>query len=126
MTTDSDGPVAWARVLAAYWPPQSRNLRHGAWYPVVEDKREDRVALMLYGDPVYVPRRILDVRPRRPRHFSIVHRVGYVPDTSRKSMDLGARYVVCPDCSYRSALWGRPSARTCEACGHQGEIGWWE
>ena len=116
--------VAWAQVLAGYWPPVSRNLRHGAWYPVVSDKREDRVALFLYGTEVEVPRRILDVRPRRPKHFSIVHRVGHRPDESRKKYDIGSRYLVCPACGHRSALRGRPSKHACDLCGHQGEIGW--
>ena len=122
----SPSAVAWAQVLAGYWPPVSRNLRHGAWYPVVGDKRADRVALFLYGTEVDVPRRILDVRLRRPKHFSIVHRIGNGPDESRKTHDIGNRYLVCPSCGHRSALWGRPSKRVCDPCGHQGEIGWWE
>ena len=126
MQTETPKTAAWARVLAGYWPPHSRNLRHGAWYPVLENDLEDRVRLMLYGEKVDVPRRILDVRPQRPAHFTIVHRVGHDPDPSRQAEDIGRRYLVCPKCARRTALWGRPTKRTCGTCGHLGEIAWWE
>ena len=93
---------------------------------MLNDKREDRVGLALYGAEVDVPRKILELRPRRPKHFSIVHRVGHGPGESRKQHDIGTRYLVCPACGNRSALWGRPTKRVCDGCGHNGEIGWWE
>lgn len=120
-------PVAWARVWPAVRPPYSRNLRQGAWYPVLKNERDDRVTLLLYGHPVDVPRRFLEIRGRRPTHFSVVYRVGYDRDARRQSKyNLGKRYAVCPACSLRFALFGQPEKKSCPECGHTGEVGWWE
>ncbi len=118
---------AWARVWAAVKPEYSKTLRMGAWYPVVHDKEPDRVTLHFRDRDYVVPRRVLEIRPRRPKHFSVILRIGYEPDPSRKSrFGLGKRYGVCPQCSSRFALFGKPTLRTCKRCGHEGEVGWWE
>ena len=119
--------LAWARLWPSVRPPHSRNLRAGAWYAVVKNERPDRVTLMLYGSEVDVPRRVLELRDRRPTRFSVVHRVGYRRDPGRPSQHhLGKWYAVCPMCSWRFGLVGEPDRRECPNCGHEGEVAWWE
>jgi hypothetical protein len=118
---------AWARLWPTVRPPHSRNLRAGAWYPVIKDDLEDRVSLWLYGQSVDVPRRFLEIRPRRPKKFTVVYRAGYQRPQGRLSKHhLGKRYGVCPICLHRFALFGEPERRECPNCGHEGEIAWWE
>ena len=126
--TDEVATAGWARVWATIRPPQSRNLRAGAWYQVVKADRADRVTLNVYGRMVDVPRRILEIRPDRPDRFSVVHRVGYRPPSpQRRSLHkLGRYYGVCPRCSWRFALYARPERARCPECGHDGEVAWWE
>jgi hypothetical protein len=119
--------LAWARVWAAIRPPYSRSLRAGAWYPVVRNELPDRVTILMGDRTVDAPRRLFEIRPKRPDHFSVVHRIGYEPDPKRKSQhNLGKKYGVCPECAWRFALWGTPTSARCPQCGHKGEVGWWE
>jgi hypothetical protein len=119
--------LGWARVWAAIRPPYSRSLRAGAWYPVVRNELPDRITILMGNKPVDAPRRLFEIRPKRPDHFSVVHRVGYRPEPGRKSQhNLGKQYAVCPECSSRFALWGTPTSTKCPDCGHKGEVGWWE
>ncbi len=118
---------AWARLWPTVRPPHSRNLRAGAWYPVMKDDLEDRVSLWLYGQLVDVPRRFLEIRPRRPKRFTVVYRAGYKKPAGRPSVhNLGKSYGVCPICLHRFALFGQPERKECPNCGHEGEIAWWE
>jgi hypothetical protein len=123
----TETPVGWARVFPALATSRSKSLRHGAWYPVVRDQLPDRVSIRMGSRTVDVPRRLVEVRRYRPTHFSIVDRVTYTKDAARPSVhNLGKLYVVCPACSHRFALFGQPETRQCPACGHVGEVGWWE
>jgi hypothetical protein len=118
---------AWARLWPTVRPPHSRNLRAGAWYPVIKDDLEDRVSLWLYGQSVDVPRRVLEIRPRRPKRFTVVYRAGYSRPPGRSSTyNLGKRYAVCPICLHRFALYGEPERKECPNCSHEGEVAWWE
>jgi len=117
----------WARIWPAIRPPHSRNLRAGAWYPITGDENEDRVTVVIGSGPVQVPRRVLEIRRRRPKLFSVVHRVGYHRTSQRGSLHrLGEFYAVCPECSGRFALYGRPGKVWCPACKYEGEVAWWE
>ena len=119
--------MGWARVYPTVKRVRSKTLRRGAWYQVVQDEQPDRVAIQMGSRTVRVPRRLLDIRRRRPSHFSVVTRVGYTEDPARKSQhNLGKRYVVCPVCSHRVALRGKPDDMLCPQCGHQDQVGWWE
>lgn len=125
-TSDAQ-PVGWARVWAAIRPPYSRSLRAGAWYPVLKNELPDRVTILMGPRAVDAPRRLFEIRPSRPDHFSVVHRVGYQPEPGRRSQhNLGRRYAVCPRCAWRFAIWGEPHRTRCPHCDHQGEVGWWE
>ncbi len=118
---------AWARLWPTVRPPHSRNLRAGAWYPVMKDDIEDRVSLWLYDELVDVPRRFLEIRHRRPKRFTVVYRAGYERPAGRPSVhNLGRNYGVCPICLHRFALFGQPERKECPNCGHDGEVAWWE
>lgn len=118
---------AWARLWPTVRPPHSRNLRAGAWYPVMQDDLEDRVSLWLYGQLVDVPRRFLEIRPRRPKRFTVVYRAEDERPAGRASIyNLGKKYGVCPICLHRFALFGQPERKECPNCGHDGEVAWWE
>lgn len=125
----SDFPdiCAWARLWSSVRPPYSRNLRAGGWYPVVRDQLVDRVTIKVGESEVDVPRRFLELRPRRPNLFSVVHRVGYDAVARRQSVHkLGKRYAVCPACRSRFALIGQPEVIQCPQCRHVAEVCWWE
>jgi hypothetical protein len=120
--------VAWARVFPTYRQQFSKALRRGAWYPVLRNDLPDRVTIdMGPRGKVDAPRRLLEIRTSRPSYFSVVIRDGYQPKPRRQSLyNLGRHYAVCPSCSKRFGLWGKPNARDCPDCGHTGEVGWWE
>lgn len=118
---------AWGRVWPAIRPPHSRNLRAGAWYPIVNDELPDRVTLEIGSSTFDVPRRVLEIRPRKPTRFSVVHRVDYDYSSRRKSVHkLGRFYAVCPACDERFALFGKPEQVECKFCNHKGDVAWWE
>ncbi len=67
--------VGWARVYPAVRRDHSKNLRRGAWYPVVQNSLSDRVAIRLGPWAIDVPCRLVEVRRDRPKYFSVVTRV---------------------------------------------------
>jgi hypothetical protein len=96
-------------------------------YPVIKDDLPDRVTIRLGAAAVDVPRRMVEVRARRPNRFTVVHRIGYIPTAGRHSLHkLGKRYAVCPNCQCRFGLIGEPEKKRCPSCGHEGEVAWWE
>lgn len=125
--TETQKTLGWARVYATVRRDRSKALRRGAWYAVVQDTHPDRVSILLYGRPVQVPRRILEIRKDKPKFFSVVNRVDYDEDARRKSQyNLGKRYGVCPECTKRFGLWAKSETVTCPECKHTGPVAWWE
>jgi hypothetical protein len=120
MVDVSPKPVGWARVYSAVARTHSKILRQGVWYPVMKDDTPDRLAIDIGGRVVDVPRKVVELRTRKPTHFSVIIR----HDSTAASM--GKRYAVCPNCASRETLFGKPDSRSCPTCGHTGEIGWWE
>ena len=104
----------------------TKHLRHGTWYAVIRNDQPDRLSLRVGPHAVDVPRKVVEVRDRRPVHFSVVSRLDIPAEDHSLTGELGRRYAVCPDCSGRTALRGEPPAAVCEHCGHRGEVGWWE
>lgn len=119
------GVVGWARVFPAFQRSISKALRRGAWYPVVADTLPDRVSIKLGHRAVAVPRRLLEMRRRKPDQFSVITRSHGGPNRHSPEA-LGPRYVVCPACAGRQPLWGKPELLTCRECGHDGTVAWWE
>jgi predicted Zn-ribbon and HTH transcriptional regulator len=76
---------------------------------------------------VDAPRRLFEIRPKRPDNFTVIRRINYDASSGRRSQhNLGKRYAVCPECAWRFALWGEPVQVRCPTCGHRGEVAWWE
>ena len=126
MVQHSEKALTWARVYPAFKRTITKHLRHGTWYAVVRDDLPDRISVRVGEQVVDVPRRMVEVRNRRPEHFSVISRLDLPPDELSSPGDLGKRYAVCPMCAGRSVLMGEPVTRDCPKCGHTGEIGWWE
>jgi hypothetical protein len=94
---------------------------------VVGSEPDGRVALLVNGERVHIPGRLLEVRDRPPTRFSVVSRQPDAPNPVRGTpADLGPVYAVCPQCAGRMALYGAPPSATCRSCGHRGEVAWWE
>lgn len=122
----ASNPLGWARVYPALIRQMTKHLRHGTWYPVVRDDMPDRLSLKVGDKTVDVPRKVVEVRDRRPVHFSVVSKLDLPVEDRSSPNDLGKRYAVCPECSSRSTLFGQPPMTKCNKCGHTGEVGWWE
>jgi len=101
--------------------------RAGAWYAVVGETTEDRAVLEVRGKRVAVHRRFLEIRPDRPRVFTVVVR-------SRATMDaviaaggsIDRIYAVCPACTARVHVVTDQSMATCPKCGNHADVAWWE
>ena len=126
LSPEMENALAWARVYAAVTRQHSKSLRHGTWYPVVANDRPDRVSLRVGPENVDVPRNLLEIRDKRPVHFSVVTRVSKVGSGGIEPHHPGKHYLVCPDCDHRNAFFGHPAETRCKQCGYQGEIAWWD
>ena len=96
---------------------------------MLDESTEDRVTLGVGLRQVHVPRRILEIRPRKskPKHFTVVHRTkGHPNPVEGTARDLGPMYAVCAECGSRTELFGEPTKIHCLECGHSGDIAWWE
>ncbi len=121
--------AGWARVRSTVKLSLSRNLRRGAWYPVVNDTQPDKVFLAITSRSVAVPRRIVQVRPRlpRPQQFSVVYCANGERNPVRgTAADLGNTYAVCPHCAARLRLFAHQLAVHCTDCAHEAEVAWWD
>lgn len=129
MTTLSDAkPVGWARI----WPtarPFARPMpRAGAWYPVVGEASGERAVLEIGGKRVAVAKHLLEVRPDRPRSFTVVV---WSRDSEERVLGAGATkfqrmYAVCPECADRTLVFENQPKTTCRKCGHHADVAWWE
>jgi hypothetical protein len=118
--------VGWARVWAAIRPNRAPTLRRGAWYRVLEEK-PSTVVLGVDDKRIAVPRRLLEIRPKNPARFSVVHKMDTDPNPVRGTThDVGRMYAVCPNDRARVPLFGQPEILQCPACGYKGVIAWWE
>jgi hypothetical protein len=76
---------------------------------------------------VMVPNHLVEIRTDPPERFTVVYRAGADPNPVRGTRsDLGRRYAVCPACSNRMRLLGKPELVHCYDCGHEGMVAWWE
>jgi len=103
-------------------------LRQGAWYPIVSSG-VTRAVLEVSGQRVTVPQEALEVRNKRPDKFTVVYRTREDPNPARGTRaDAGRRYGVCPRCATRLPFRNNviPAVASCQQCGHQGIVAWWE
>ena len=103
-------PMAWARLWATARPFARPMPRAGAWYAVVGETTRDRAVLEVRGKRVAVHRTFLEIRPDRPRVFTVVVRATVdAVKTDRGSID--RIYAVCP--SAPTSKPAPPKARRC-------------
>lgn len=114
----------WARVWPAIKTLKAPSLRRGAWYPIT-NANTSNVVLGIGDQRVTVPRRIVEIRTKRPTKFSVIHRQEKVR-ARVATLDKRAVYAVCPNSKCRLPVFGHPSQIECPSCGHQGVIAWWE
>lgn len=122
-------PGAWARVWPATKPAVSRNLRKGAWYPVLQGRESMKVVLDIGGRSVAVPRRLLEIREgrQRPDFFVVIYRTRKDFERTRIAKgNLGRVYTVCPRCSSRQRIGSHKAVAECPRCQFLGQVGWWE
>lgn len=106
----------WARLRA----DSDRPLRRGAWYHVKKlGPREAR--LDVGGEPVDVPRPLLDITSRPPYRWSVVPR----PKNPARFPGV-TEYAVCPNCQERVPLTERLASMRCRHCTEVFDVAWEE
>jgi hypothetical protein len=126
--TTSAEPTGWARLYATAHPFARPAPRAGAWYPVVGEASGQRAVLEVRGRRVAILKRLLEIRPERPKVFTVVVR-SRAADASligTPGAEIGRIYAVCPACTQRMQIVERQVKATCARCGHHAEVAWWE
>lgn len=102
--------------------------RAGAWYPVVGEASNERLVLDVRGKKVAIQKKFLEVRPDRPKVFTVVIRsretAASVLSTSHREID--RVYAVCPECTNRVSILHNQPVATCRECSFRGDVAWWE
>ncbi|MGH7700566.1 MAG: hypothetical protein ACREMJ_08640 [Gemmatimonadales bacterium] len=108
----------WARVK----PDLNCRLRRGAWYRVVRSNPAEAVLEVHHGT-ITVPATVVEIRSRRPEHWTVV-------PLPRDAVDIpfswGSRYAVCPRCSGRAPVVERVAVLPCPSCGDAFDVAWSE
>jgi len=118
----------WARIWATARPFARPMPRAGAWYPVVGEASGERAVLEVRGKRVAIQKALLEIRPDRPKVFTVVVRSRETAANvlAKRGNEIERVYAVCPECTQRvRVLTDQPQA-TCTRCGHHSEIAWWE
>jgi hypothetical protein len=117
----------WARTWATARPLARPMPRRGAWYPVVGETSGDRIVLEVSGRKVAIAKRFLEIRPARPKAYTVVVKGQNEANPAQGTQeDLGRTYAVCPQCGHRNGLFSQPPMLLCEGCRYHGEVAWWE
>ena len=98
--------MGWARSRGDR--AENEGLRRGAWYRVVEEPGKPWVVLDVNRVEVRVPKETLEIRPERPKAWSVVHEP----------------HLVCPGCHKRQHVTGRPGEVACQECGRSYGVDW--
>ncbi|OGU13298.1 MAG: hypothetical protein A3K13_08605 [Gemmatimonadetes bacterium RIFCSPLOWO2_12_FULL_68_9] len=129
MTAPSEpsGARGWVRLYPTSRIVTNPRLRQGVWYPIVDPDLGERLVIQVLGRSVAVPKRLVEIRPKRPTRFTVVYLARNQPNPAEGTARfLGRKYAVCPVCGARVRVAGEPERLQCTACGHQGEVAWWE
>src|SRR5512135_1298490 len=91
-------PTGWARIWATARPFARPMPRAGAWYPVVGEASNERAVLEVRGKRVAILKKLLEIRPDRPKVFTVVARSR---DTAAsvagsRGEEIARVYAVCP------------------------------
>ena len=126
--TDGNQPRGWARLWATARPFARPTPRNGAWYPVVGEASGERAVLEVRGKKVAVARKYLEIRPERPKVFTVVVRSRETAATvfDSRGAKIERVYAVCPACTQRLPVAKDQSMAICPRCGHHAEVAWWE
>lgn len=100
------GDGGWARSRGDR--AEHEGLRRGAWYRIVEDSGKSWVVLDVHQVEVRIPKDDLEIRPDRPKSWSVVHEP----------------HLVCPGCHKRQHVSGQPGDVTCQECGNTFTVDW--
>lgn len=121
-------PMGWARLWATAHPFARPVPRAGAWYPVVGEASGQRAVLEVRGKRVAILKTLLEIRPDRPKVFTVVvrSRDAGTPLLGTPGAEIGLIYAVCPACTQRMRIAEEQAKATCAKCGHWAEIAWWE
>ena len=126
-TDDTSTPQGWARPWAVARPFARPMPRAGAWYPVVGETSGDRAVLEIRGKKVAIQKRLLEIRPDRPKAFTVVVRSrSTVESVTATGVRMEQIYAVCPACTERVRVHQDQPMATCPECQHRGEVAWWE
>jgi hypothetical protein len=99
-------------------------LRRGAWYRVME-LTDLQAVIEVNHRKVGVLRAWLEIQPRPPQFWSIVHGSA---ENRKAPPHLRGMYGVCPNCRARAPLPKKTTVRTleCVKCREEFEINWAE
>jgi len=124
--TETAAPL-WARTWATARPYARPMPRAGAWYPVIGEASNDRMVIEIHGRKVAIQKKFLEIRDKRPATFTAVTRTRTTVSTmAAQGAQIPRVYAVCPRCMNRVTAFPGQAAANCRACGHAGEIAWWE
>ena len=121
-------PTGWARLWTTARPFARPMPRAGAWYPVVGEASEERIVIEVRGKRVAVQKRFLEIRPDRPKVFTVVVHTRDAAAALRETLgpEVQRIYAVCPACAQRVRVVEGQVMATCTKCGHHGDIAWEE
>ena len=124
----SNQPTGFARLWATAHAFARPMPRAGAWYPVVGEASGERAVLEIRGRRVAIRKTLLEIRPERPKVFTVVvrSREAAAATVATPGTKIARIYAVCPACGQRAAVVEDQATATCAKCGHQAEIAWWE
>jgi len=101
--------------------------RAGAWYPVVGETTGDRAVLEIRGKKVAIHKKLLEIRPEKPKTFTVVVRTrSTVATVTASGVRMDQTYAVCPACTNRVRILKNDKVASCPECNHRGEVAWWE
>jgi len=119
--------LGWVRPWAVARPQCEPQLRQGAWYPVVAVDPPHNVVVEVRHKRTVVPRKMVEMREKRPARFTVVYRSHEDRNPAlNTASDRGRVYAVCPKSGHRVRIGPSSATAVCSACGHEGEVAWWE
>ncbi len=114
-------PKKWARVKQN----GAHGLRRGAWYLVVNDKKQDLVIVDVNKKNVPVARTLVELSEDEPARWSVVAWSEADRGAQRASESrFGMMYAVCPNCRARKNIDDQAASAECPECGGEFDVDW--
>src|SRR3989304_2323158 len=102
MTAPSEpsGARGWGRLYPTSRIVTKPRRRRGVWYPIVDPDLGERLVIQVLGRSVAVPKRLVEIRPKRPTRFTVVYLARNQPNPAEGTARfLGRKYAGCPACA---------------------------